>query len=149
MNELVAATKIALANTFIMYFKTHSYHWNIEGIHFSQYHEFFNDIYEDVYGAIDPLAEELRALDSYAPISLMEMYNYKTIEEDMTRVVLISDMLTNLQTTNDAVILSLNKVFDLATAAKEQGIANFVADRLDKHKKHGWMIRSSLKNIGG
>jgi len=148
MEELIASLRVALANTFVMYFKTHSFHWNIEGIEFSQYHEFFGDIYQDVYGAVDPLAENLRKLQAYAPISLMEMYSNKTIEEETTRVVLISDMLSALERANDEVIKSLNKVFDLATAQKEQGLANFVADRLDTHKKHGWMIRASAKKIG-
>jgi starvation-inducible DNA-binding protein len=148
MEELIASLRVALANTFVMYFKTHSFHWNIEGIEFSQYHEFFGDIYQDVYGAVDPLAENLRKLQAYAPISLMEMYSNKTIEEETTRVVLISDMLSALEKANDEVIKSLNKVFDLATAQKEQGLANFVADRLDTHKKHGWMIRASAKKIG-
>jgi len=148
MEELIASLRVALANTFVMYFKTQAFHWNIEGIEFSQYHEFFGDIYQDVYGAVDPLAENLRKLQAYAPISLMEMYSNKTIEEETTRVVLISDMLSALERANDEVIKSLNKVFDLATAQKEQGLANFVADRLDTHKKHGWMIRASAKKIG-
>ena len=143
MDELKTALKILLANNFVMYFKTHSYHWNIEGIEFSQYHDFFGNLYLDVYGA-----EELRALDEYAPMSLMELYDVKTIQEDSVRPILLIDMLTNLQTANNAMIDNLNKVFELATAANEQGVADFAAGRLDVHKKHGWMIRSSLKRIG-
>ena len=148
MNELSAAMKILLANNFVMYFKAQSYHWNIEGIMFSQYHDFFGDLYGDLYGAIDPTAEQLRALDAYAPMSLMELYQYKTLEEDSARPVLISDMLSNLTTANNIVIESLNKVFALATAANNQGLCNFIADRLDKHKKHAWQLRASMKNIG-
>jgi len=148
MNELTAAMKILLANNFVMYFKAQSYHWNIEGIMFSQYHEFFGDLYEDLYGAIDPTAEELRALDAYAPISLMELYAYKTLEEDSSRPVLIIDMLSNLMTANNILIESLNKVFSLGTAANNQGLCNFIADRLDKHQKHAWQLRASMKNIG-
>jgi DNA-binding ferritin-like protein len=76
------------------------------------------------------------------------MYSYKTLEEESTQVVLLKDMLNALQDANDKVIESLNKVFELATANKEQGLANFAADRIDSHKKHGWQIRSSLKKIG-
>jgi starvation-inducible DNA-binding protein len=148
MDELKLGIKILLADTFVMYFKTHSYHWNIEGIEFSQYHDFFGNLYLDVYGAIDPTAERLRALDEYAPMSLMELYDVKTIQEDSVRPILLIDMLTNLQTANNAMIDNLNKVFELATAANEQGVADFAAGRLDVHKKHGWMIRSSLKRIG-
>ena len=148
MDELKTALKILLANNFVMYFKAHSYHWNIEGIEFSQYHDFFGDLYEEVFGALDKSAEELRSLDEYAPISLMELYDFKTIQEDATRPILLVDMLTNLQVANNAMVDNLNKVFELATAANEQGVADFAAGRLDVHKKHGWMIRSSLKRIG-
>ena len=148
MNELVAAMRIVLANNFVMYFRAHSYHWNVEGIEFSQYHDFFGDLYNELFGAADTIAEEIRALDSYAPISLMEMYNYKTIEEDSTRTILIADMLTKLQDSNNKVLESLNKAYELANSAKELGLANFLQDRMDKHKKHGWMIRASLKKVG-
>ena len=58
MDKLIASLKVVLGNTFIMYFKSHSYHWNVEGHHFRQFHDFFGEIYDDVYGAVDPLAEE-------------------------------------------------------------------------------------------
>lgn len=148
MNELIATLKLALGNTFFMYYKTHAYHWNVEGMEFSQYHDFFADIYGDLYGALDPLAENLRKLDAYAPISIMELYNYKTIQEDSTMPVLLVDMFNNLLVANTETYNTLSKLFDLATAAKEQGLANFAADRMDAHRKHGWMLKASLKKIG-
>jgi starvation-inducible DNA-binding protein len=148
MNELIAALRLALGNTFFMYYKTHAYHWNVEGIEFSQYHDFFADIYDDLYGAIDPTSENLRKLDAYAPISVMELYNYKTIVEDSVMPVLLVHMLTNLIAANNETYNAFSKVFDLATTAKEQGLANFAADRMDAHRKHGWMLNASLKKIG-
>jgi starvation-inducible DNA-binding protein len=148
MNELVAALKILMANQTFMYFKVHTYHWNIEGIEFSQYHDFYGNLYIDIYNSIDPTAEQIRALNEYTPVSISELYNYKTIDENSTRVDLISDQLATLIVDNDKVIESLNKVFALATAANKQGLCNFIADRLDTHAKHGWMLRASSKNIG-
>jgi starvation-inducible DNA-binding protein len=148
MNELIAAVRLALGNTFFMYYKTHAYHWNVEGIEFSQYHDFFGDLYEELYGAVDPTAENLRKLDVYAPISIMELYNYKTVTEDSVMPVLLVDMLSNLIAANNETFNAFSKVFDLATAQKEQGLANFAADRMDAHRKHGWMLRASLKKIG-
>jgi len=148
MDELVAALKILMANQTFMYFKVHTYHWNIEGIEFSQYHDFYGDLYIDIYNSVDPTAEQIRALNEYTPTSIGELYNYKTIEENSTRVDLISDQLASLIVDNDKVIESLNKVFALATTANKQGLCNFIADRLDTHAKHGWMLRASAKNIG-
>ena len=147
MNELIAALKVLQANVTVMYYKAHQFHWNIEGSDFTQYHEFFGDLYSDIYESIDPIAENLRKLDAYAPISLDEMVRHSTVVEETVRIVLIRDMLTALEVANQETIDSLNKVFDLATKLKKQGLANFVADRLDQHEKHGWMFRASIKRV--
>lgn len=148
MDKLIASLKVLLGNTFVMYFKAQSYHWNVEGVHFSQYHDFFGDIYGDLYGAVDPFAEEIRKLDAYAPISLMELYGYKTISEDSSKPATIQEMLVNLLMANTELLSALTAAFDTATAEKQQGLANFIADRMDKHKKFEWMMTSSLKNLG-
>ena len=146
MNELKVALKIVLADKFFMYFKAHSYHWNVEGMFFSQFHGFFGNIYQDVYSSIDTAAEELRALDEYAPISIEEIHTFKTVQEDEDKPANVSAMLQNLQTANSKVIDSLNKLFELADAQNEQGLADWAAGRLDSHKKHAWMLRSFLGN---
>lgn len=148
MDELKVAIKVLLANATVMYYKAHQFHWNIEGVEFTQYHEFFGDIYSDVYGSIDPTAELLRKLDDYAPVSLDELFKFKTLSEETTRVVLLKDILSSLIKANEEVLISLNKVFDIATKNKQQGIANFIADRIDTHQKHGWFLRASAKKIG-
>ena len=147
MNELEITSKVALANTFVMYFKAHSYHWNVEGKNFGEYHGFTGDIYGEVYGAVDPFAEHIRTLDFYAPISLEELYKYKTIQEDLIKPGSSTEMLSNLLKANDEVLVSLNRLFASLSAANKQGFANFVADRIDAHEKHGWMLRSYLKSV--
>jgi starvation-inducible DNA-binding protein len=120
----------------------------VEGIHFSQYHDFFGDLYEDLYGAVDPFAEEIRKLNAYAPVSLMELYNYKTVMEDTTKPADVSEMLLHLLMANSEVINSLNTAFAEATAQNQQGLANYIAERLSQHKKHEWQLTSSIKKFG-
>jgi starvation-inducible DNA-binding protein len=148
MNELSTAIKVLLANATVMYYKAHQFHWNVEGIEFTQYHEFFGDLYIDVYNSVDPIAELLRKLDEYAPVSIDELYKYKTLEEETTRVVLLSDILASLLKANEEVLASLNKVFTIANSEKQQGVCNFIADRIDTHQKHAWFLRASAKKIG-
>ena len=145
MDELSITAKIALSNTFVMYFKAQSYHWNVEGKNFTEMHGFFGGVYEELHAAIDPLAEEIRTLGVYAPVSLNEVYASKTINEDVTKPDSVSAMLMNLLDANSATVESLNKAFDAAVKQNNQGFANFLADRLDKHAKHAWMIKSFLK----
>jgi len=148
MDELKIAIKVLLANTYVLYFKTHSFHWNIEGTDFSQYHDFLGEIYQDIYGSIDPIAELLRKLDDYAPNSLDEMFKYKTLNEETTQTTDIRSIMLKLLADNEEVIASLNKVFALASAANKQGIADFIAGRIDAHDKHSWFLRASAKKTG-
>jgi starvation-inducible DNA-binding protein len=144
MNELVMSLRVLLGNTFVMYFKAQSHHWNVEGINFSQFHDFFGKLYEDVYGSIDHIAEEIRAMREYAPRTISEIYEYKTLNEGNVSVT-VEQMLQDLQNANDGVLESLNKSMEIATRENKQGLADFLAGRIDTHEKHGWMIRSHLK----
>lgn len=145
MEQLTAALNIAVANTFVMYFKAHSYHWNVEGADFTQYHDFLSDLYTDLHDAVDPTAERIRVIGQYAPHSLKDMLESSTIKEDDDKPSSPREMFTNLLDANKEVVDSLNKVFELATSAKKQGIADFAAGRLDVHDKHAWFLKSLLK----
>jgi len=145
MNELVLAMNKCLANTFVFYFKTHGFHWNLEGINFPTYHGFFGDLYEELHGAVDPIAEEIRALDAYAPSGLNELYKHATISDSDIKGDNVREMLLAALNDNATVISDLNAVFAIATKENIQGLADFAAGRIDIHKKHEWMLRSCLK----
>jgi len=142
--ELIEALNTVLGNTFVMYYKTHSYHWNITGADFFEYHTFLQSIYEEVFDAVDTTAEHIRALDAYTPTSLMKLKNFASVPEDDT-VVPPMQMFVNLLAANDIVILSLMQGYKIAEAAGEIGVSNFLQDRIIAHQKHGWMIKATLK----
>lgn len=145
MDKTKAALKVILADSFVFYFRAHSYHWNVEGSNFSEMHGFFGGIYEDLYDTVDMWAEELRALGEYAPASLMELYNYKNLTEDGMKPATVSDMLLNIKASNNIMIANLDSLFKIATEENLQNIANIAADRLDKHRKAGWQVDAYLK----
>ena len=147
MEKLIAAAKIALANTFVMYAKSHIYHWNVEGPSFNDYHAFFGTIYTELWAAVDALAEHMRVVDAYAPFSIEDLYSAKSVSEDAARASTPPQMFANLVTANDQVIASLNVLYNAAKEAGKEGFAQFVAERLDVHAKHGWMIKSHLKSV--
>ena len=144
MNELSAALKIVLSNTFVMYQKAQIYHWNVEGPMFAQYHDFFADIYGELLPAIDIAAEQMRALDTYAPFSILDMVDSSTVKEDRSHINKVSQMLNNLLRDNEEVIRSLDKAFSLAEKQNKQGLMDFFAARLDAHAKHNWMIKAHM-----
>lgn len=145
MEELVKSMNVCLANTFVFYFKAHAFHWNVEGINFPSYHGFFGDLYEDLYGAVDPMAEEIRALDVYAPSGLNELYRHATISDSTIKGAAVVEMVGEALRDNTTLLADLTKAFAIATRENKQGLADFIAGRIDTHKKHEWMLRSCLK----
>jgi starvation-inducible DNA-binding protein len=144
MDELIEQMKVTLASTFAFYLKTHGFHWNVEGANFPQYHEFLGGLWEETFGAVDPIAEHLRTLNAYAPASFVR-YTDLSIIKDETNIPPAMSMMTKLLTDNTAIIEQLTKTQALAESNKKMGLANFLQDRIDAHEKHGWMLRSITK----
>ena len=136
--------KILLASTFSFYLKIHNFHWNVEGPDFPQYHGFLGSLYEEVFESVDKIAEYIRTLDSYTPGSLTRFHELSIIE-DQLKIPRAELMFAELHTDNAKMIELLNVCFSSAEEENQQGIANFIAERLDAHNKHGWMINSILK----
>lgn len=144
MAELTKALKSLLADVFTVYLQSHGYHWNVEGQDFSQYHALFESITDDTYGSIDPIAENIRKLDDYAPLTLQKLIDLRTVDfKDVEPTP--KAMAKELLKSTEALIKKLNETFDIAVKAKEQGIANFLAERIDMHQKWAWQLRASAK----
>ena len=144
MSALTNDLKTFLADSVTMYFVAHGYHWNVEGQDFSQYHALFADIYEDVYSSIDTIAEDLRKLDEYAPFTLSKFIDLRTVES-VEVAPNPKAMAKALLKVNEGVLVTIGKAFASATKANEQGIANFLAEREDMHKKWQWQLTASTK----
>jgi starvation-inducible DNA-binding protein len=144
VSELGNSLKVALADTFVMMTQALGYHWDVEGPHFHSLHDMFGKIYEDLWSAVDPLAEHIRALDEYAPGSLKRFQDLTTIEEDV-KIPTASNMVSRLLETNQKVIESLNQALEQAKVANDEGVINFLGERLETHAKHGWFLRATAK----
>ena len=141
MEQLIEQMKIILGTNFGLYFKAHTYHWNVEGPNFSQYHEFLGTFYDSVFDQTDPIAEHIRALGSYAPSSLSRMLELSKVSETVaipSPLIMMSELVAD----NAAYITELRAGIALAEAADEPAVGNFLQDILDAHQKHGWMLRS-------
>ena len=136
--------KVLLASANSLSIKAQNFHWNVEGPDFPQYHEFFGDFYAEVYSAVDRIAEYIRTLDGYAPGSLTR-YAELTIIQDQLKIPRAELMFAELYEDNSKMIDLLNHCFASASQENKQGIANFIAERLDAHEKHQWQLRSILK----
>jgi starvation-inducible DNA-binding protein len=137
--------KQLLATQYAFVVKAQFFHWNVEGPDFGQLHEFFGNLYQDVYDALDPTAEYIRTLDDYTPGSF-ERFTELSVIRGQIKVPRARLMIQELLDDNQVLMDLLNRCFDSADAEDQQGIANFLAERIDAHGKHAWMLKSYLKD---
>jgi len=137
--------KTLLATQYAFVIKAQFFHWNVEGPDFAQLHEFFGDIYEEVYeNSIDQTAEFIRILDDYTPGSFERFGELSQISGQIKvprARLMIQELLADCQTLID----HLNATFTAAEAENQQGIMDFLASRIDAMGKHRWMLKSFLK----
>ena len=141
---LVDTLKTTLADTFVLYFKAHSFHWNIEGSDFAQYHEFIGNFYEDVFSSVDSIAELIRTMDACAPTTLARIQALSQMDEE-ENILSAREMLVKLRQDNDKYLAQLIKAYNEAETASEFGVSNHLQDRIQAHEKHAWMLRSITK----
>jgi DNA-binding ferritin-like protein len=141
--NLVDCMKTLLSNSVSIYHEAHGFHWNVKGQDFAQYHDLFGSIYADIYESIDPIAENILKVGYDAPFHLSQFMQFADIPETMS-VDTPDSMARALLGQVNKLIDCLNTCFAAATSVNEQGIANFVAERIDASQKWAWQLRSSV-----
>jgi starvation-inducible DNA-binding protein len=137
--------KTYLASTFAYYLKAHMFHWNVEGPDFGELHDFFSNIYEDAFGAVDPIAEYIRTTDEYTPGSFQRFQELSQIQ-DQTQIPRARLMLEELLSDTETMSQMSKQLFDIASQEGREDVANFAAERQAAHGKYTWQIKSYLKN---
>jgi starvation-inducible DNA-binding protein len=145
MDKYHLALKTAFASEYAFAIKAQNFHWNVEGASFPQLHTLFERIYTEVYDSIDTFAEQLRALQLYTPASLQKFSMLTVIDDENGEGVGERDMVAELLQDSEKMSNIFRLTFDMAEQAGDHGLSNFLADRQDAHKKHSWMLRSTLK----
>lgn len=145
MTILIEHMKKVLASTFVMYMKAHAFHWNVEGPNFVQYHSFFDTLYNELWGAIDPIAEHIRAIDAYAPMGLDRFKELSTLGDAPNTILAPENMFKVLLNDNALLLELLKKTQKIAEQEGQVGLANFLQDRHDIHCKHNWMLKAVSK----
>jgi starvation-inducible DNA-binding protein len=133
-----------LADTYLLYLKTHNFHWNVEGPMFQTLHTMFMDQYTESWNAIDPIAERIRALGHYAPGTYRQYVKLATVKET-DGVPKAEQMVRDLISGQETVARTARSVLPLADKANDQPTLDLLTQRLDIHEKNAWMLRSLLK----
>lgn len=133
-----------LADTYSLYLKTHSFHWNVTGPQFNSLHQMFEEQYNALWTAADEVAERIRTLGMVAPGSYSKFAALTSIKEE-PGVPEWQDMVAQLQAGHEAVAATAREAFRAADDAGDEGTADMVTGRLREHEKTAWMLRSLLQ----
>jgi len=144
MDKFINQLKIAFASQYAFAIKTQNYHWNVEGPDFYQRHKMFQKIYEEVYGAVDDFAENIRKIKAYTPASLYRFSALAAIDDEVEILepqAMVAELLRDAEKMQEI----MKHLFVEAEALGHHGLSNFLADRQDAFAKHAWFLRSTLK----
>jgi len=144
MDKFVNQLKIAFASQYAFAIKAQNFHWNVEGSDFYQLHNLFEDIYTEVYDAVDGFAENIRKIKAYTPASLYRFSALSAVDDEVEVLdpqAMVAELLRDAEKMQEI----MKVLFVEAENLGHHGLSNFLADRQDAFAKHAWFLRSTLK----
>jgi starvation-inducible DNA-binding protein len=132
-----------LADSYQLFIKTQGVHWNVSGHNFYGQHKLTQAQYEDLYEAIDVIAERIRALGQPAPASYTaygQMGRIRDEEGDGSA----DDLVRMLVRDNGLLCETLRAAIETAEAHDDVVSADLLTERLGKHEQNGWMLQMIL-----
>lgn len=134
-----------LADTYTLYLKTHGFHWNVTGPMFNTLHLMFETQYNELWAAVDTIAERIRALDAFAPGSYAELGKLTSLKETMG-VPNAKEMIAQLLEGHETVIREARNLSTIAEKGADEATLDLLTQRLQIHEKTAWMLRSLLRD---
>lgn len=135
-----------LADEFMLYAKTRSAHWNVEGADFYSKHLFFENLYEQLDEIMDNVAERIRFLGHYAPATLHEYLRLTHFSERAPEGNGSLDFIRHLLADHESMIIHLRENINrFAAELKDTGTSDFITGLMETHEKMAWMLRAHLK----
>ena len=142
--EIAAGLGRVLADSTVLYAKTHGFHWNVTGPMFNTLHLMFMEQYTELWNALDAIAERIRALGSPAPFG-GAAYNQLSSIAETQGIPVALEMVRELLLGHEAVARTIRGVMVAAEEANDQPTADVLTQRLQIHEKTAWMLRSLLE----
>jgi starvation-inducible DNA-binding protein len=132
-----------LADSYILFLKTHNYHWNVTGPMFQALHNMFEEQYTELFTAVDDIAERIRSLGENAPGSFQAFSQMSQIKEESGHPD-AQQMIKNLVLGQEAVVKTAREIIPIADEANDEPTLDLLTQRMQVHEKNAWMLRSLI-----
>jgi starvation-inducible DNA-binding protein len=146
--KIVASLSTVLADAYMLYLKTHNFHWNVTGPMFSSLHVMFEEQYTEQWNALDDIAERIRALGHFAPATYKRYAELSSISEE-PEVLSAKEMIRQLVDGNEILTRTLRAGVKVADEIDDFPTADLLTTRMEVHEKNAWMLRSFLEQGAG
>ena len=146
--KIVESLSTVLADAFMVYLKTHNFHWNVTGPMFSTLHVMFEEQYTEQWNALDEIAERIRALGHFAPATSKRYVELSNITEE-PEVLSSKDMIRQLVDGNETLVRTMREAVKVADDLDDFPTADMLTTRMEVHEKNAWMLRSFLEQGAG
>lgn len=133
-----------LADTYRLMFKTHAYHWNVEGPLFYSIHNLTEAQYENMFKASDELAERIRALGKMAPFALHDIMERSALS-DRDELPSAGEMCNELADDHERVAHRLHALVEITEERKDVVTEDLATERSAFHEQAAWMLRAIAK----
>lgn len=141
--EIAEGLSRLLADSYLLFLKTHNYHWNVTGPMFQALHTMFEAQYTELFTAVDEIAERIRSLGEFAPGSFQEFQKISQIKEE-TKHPSAEEMIKNLVLGQEAVTKTAREIIKIADEASDEPTVDLLTQRMQIHEKNAWMLRSLI-----
>jgi starvation-inducible DNA-binding protein len=138
--EIAEQLSTFLADTYLLYVKTHGYHWNVSGPMFRSLHLMFEEQYTELAEAVDEIAERIRALGHLAPGSYGEFAKLASVTDEEGAPEAM-EMVRRLVDAHETVIRTARHLVKTAEEAGDVATADLATERIEVHEKTAWMLR--------
>ena len=141
--KVAGALSNVLADTFILYLKTHNFHWNVSGPMFPTLHAMFEEQYNELWLAVDAIAERIRSLGFSAPGSYGEFSKLTYLQESPVATN-ATEMIAELLRDHETSARTARSALAISRTAVDAPTEDLLTQRLAAHEKTAWMLRSIL-----
>ncbi|AKJ32109.1 Dps family protein [Caldimonas brevitalea] len=143
---IAAGLNKLLADTFTLYLTTHNFHWNVTGPMFNTLHNMFMEQYTELWNAVDPIAERIRALGHTASGSYKDYGALTSLNDAPSEPPKAEEMIRILVQGHEGVARTARGLYPVVEKASDEPSADLLTQRLDIHEKTAWMLRSLLED---
>ena len=143
-SAVAEALNNTLADTYTLYMKTHAYHWNVTGPQFHTLHVMFEEQYNEMWAALDEIAERVRALGVFAPTSGKQFADLTAIDNADASPPASTSMVQRLLCDHETLIKRARDALSIAEEAGDAASADLLTVRIQTHEKTAWMLRAMV-----